>query len=145
MSRRGGLGSLLLGGAIGAGIALLFTTKKGEELRKDLLDKIAELCDKLKDIDSEEVKSNVEKKVQEIKDGIKDLDAEKVKKTAAKKAEELKKKAEDLVAYAKEKGEPALIDSSEAVLKRVIKVSKDALKKLEEKEKVAKTKTKKEA
>ena len=145
MSRRGGLGSLLLGGAIGAGIALLFTTKKGEELRKDLLDKIAELCDKLKDIDSEEVKSNVEKKVQEIKDGIKDLDAEKVKKTAAKKAEELKKKAEDLVAYAKEKGEPALIDSSEAVLKRVIKVSKDALKKLEEKEKVTKTKTKKEA
>ena len=139
MSRRGGLGSLLLGGAIGAGIALLFTTKKGEELRKDLLDKIAELCDKLKDIDSEEVKSNVEKKVQEIKDGIKDLDAEKVKKTAAKKAEELKKKAEDLVAYAKEKGEPALIDSSEAVLKRVIKVSKD------EKEKVTKTKTKKEA
>jgi gas vesicle protein len=145
MSRRGGLGSLLLGGAIGAGIALLFTTKKGEELRKDLLDKITELCDKLKDIDSEEVKSNVEKKVQEIKDGIRDLDAEKVKKTAAKKAEELKKKAEDLVVYAKEKGEPALIDSSEAVLKRVIKVSKDALKKLEEKEKVTKTKTKKEA
>ena len=36
MSRRGGLGGLLLGTAIGAGIALLFTTKKGEELRNDL-------------------------------------------------------------------------------------------------------------
>lgn len=143
MSRRGGLGGLLLGGAIGAGIALLFTTKKGEELRKDLLDKISELCDKLKDIDSEEVKENVEKKVQEIKDGIKDLDAEKVKKTASKKADELKTKAEDLVAYAKEKGEPALIDTSEAILKKVIKVSKDALKNLEAKEKT--TKTKKEA
>ena len=30
MSRRSGLGSLLLGGAIGAGIALLFAPKKGE-------------------------------------------------------------------------------------------------------------------
>jgi gas vesicle protein len=140
MSRRGGLGGLLLGGAIGAGIALLFTTKKGEELRKDLLDKISELCDKLKDVDSEEVKENVEKKVQEIKDGIKDLDAEKVKKTASKKADELKTKAEDLVAYAKEKGEPALIDTSEAILKKVIKVSKDALKNLEAKEKKSKTK-----
>ena len=140
MSRRGGLGSLLLGGAIGAGIALLFAPKKGEELRKDLLEKISELCDKLKDVDSEEVKANVEKKVQEIKDGIKDLDAEKIKKAAVKKGEELKAKAEDLVSYAKEKGEPALIDSSEAVLKKVIKVSKDALKKLEEKEKKNKAK-----
>ena len=79
MSRRGGLGSLLLGGAIGAGIALLFAPKRGEELRKDLLEKISELCDKLKDIDSEEVKATVEKKVQEINDGIKDLISEKVR------------------------------------------------------------------
>ena len=135
MSKRFGFGGLLLGSAIGAGIALLFTTKKGEELRKDLLDKISELCDKLKDIDSDEVKANVEKKVQEIKDGLKDLDSEKVKKAAVEKGEQLKAKAEELVKYAKEKGEPALIDSSEAILKKVIKVSKDALKRLEEKEK----------
>ena len=141
MSRRSGLGSLLLGGAIGAGIALLFAPKKGEELRKDLLEKISELCDKLKDVDSDEVKANIEKKVQEIKDGIKDLDAEKVKKVAIEKGEELKEKATELVEYAKEKGEPALIDSSEAVLKKVIKVSKDALKKLEAKEKATSTKT----
>ena len=135
MSKRFGFGGLLLGSAIGAGIALLFTTKKGEELRKDLLDKISELCDKLRDIDSDEVKANVEKKVQEIKDGLKDLDSEKVKKAAVEKGEQLKAKAEELVKYAKEKGEPALIDSSEAILKKVIKVSKDALKRLEEKEK----------
>ena len=120
MSKRFGFGGLLLGSAIGAGIALLFTTKKGEELRKDLLDKISELCDKLRDIDSDEVKADVEKKV---------------KKAAAEKGEQLKAKAEELVKYAKEKGEPALIDSSEAILKKVIKVSKDALKRLEEKEK----------
>ena len=142
MSRRGSFGSLLLGGAIGAGIALLFAPKKGEDLRKDLLAKISELCDKLKDVDSEEVKKTIEKKVNEIKTGIDELDSEKVKKAAVKKGEELKAKAEDLVAYAKEKGEPALIDSSEAVLKKVIKVSKDALKKLEAKEKVKESKTK---
>ena len=142
MSRRGSFGSLLLGGAIGAGIALLFAPKKGEDLRKDLLAKISELCDKLKDVDSEEVKKTIEKKVNEIKTGIDELDSEKVKKAAVKKGEELKAKAGDLVAYAKEKGEPALIDSSEAVLKKVIKVSKDALKKLEAKEKVKESKTK---
>ena len=54
MSKKSGIGSLLLGGAIGAGIALLFAPKKGEELRKDLLEKISELCDKLKDIDEDE-------------------------------------------------------------------------------------------
>ncbi len=135
MSKRSGIGSLLLGGAIGAGIALLFAPKKGEELRKDLLEKISELCDKLKDIDEDEVKANIEKKVKEIKDGIKDLDAEKVKSAAIKKGEKLKAKATELVEYAKEKGEPVLIENSEAILKRVIKVSKDALKKLEEKEK----------
>ena len=135
MSKRSGIGSLLLGGAIGAGIALLFAPKKGEELRKDLLEKISELCDKLKDIDEDEVKANIEKKVKEIKDGIKDLDAEKVKSVAIEKGEKLKTKATELVEYAKEKGEPVLIENSEAILKRVIKVSKDALKKLEEKEK----------
>ena len=134
MSKRSRFGSLLVGGIVGAGLALLFAPKKGEELRNDLLDKISELCDKLKDIDEEEVKATVEKKVQEIKDGIKDLDSEKVKKVAVEKGETLKAKATELVEYAKEKGEPALIDSSEAVLKKVIKVSKDALKKLEEKE-----------
>ena len=135
MSRRSGLGSLLIGGAIGAGIALLFAPKKGEELRKELLDKISELCDKLKDVDEDEVKATIEKKVNEIKEGINDLDSEKVKKAAIKKADELKVKAEELVKYAKEKGEPVLIENSEAVLKKVIKVSKDALKKLEAKDK----------
>ena len=39
MSKKG-TGKFLLGGAIGAGIALLFAPKKGEELRKDLAEKI---------------------------------------------------------------------------------------------------------
>lgn len=132
MSRRGGLGGLLLGSAIGAGIVLLFTTKKGEELRKDLLDKISELCDKLKDVDSDEVKANIEKKVQEIEDGIKDLDSEKVKKIAKEKGEALKVKATELVTYAKEKGTPALEKTAKTVKAETTKVVKEVLKKLEE-------------
>jgi len=132
MSRRGGFGSLLLGGAIGAGIALLFTTKKGEELRKDLLDKISELCDKLKDIDSDDVKKEIEKKVKEIEEGIKDLDSEKVKKIAKEKGEALKVKANELVVFAKEKGTPALESTAKKVKVETAKVVREVLKKLEE-------------
>lgn len=131
MSRRG-TGKLLLGGAIGAGIALLFAPKKGEELRKDLLEKISEICDKLKDVDEEEVKANIEKKVQEIKDGIKDLDAEKVKKVAIEKGEILKAKAEDLVVYAKEKGTPVLEKTAKDLKRKTASVVREVLAKLEE-------------
>ena len=47
------------------------------------------------------------------------------------KGAELKVKAEDLVDLAKEKGTPALKRTAEDVLNNVIKVSKEALKKLE--------------
>ena len=132
MCKKSGIGSLLLGGAIGAGIALLFAPKKGEELRKDLLEKISELCDKLKDIDEDEVKANIEKKVKEIKDGIKDLDAEKVKSVAIEKGEKLKAKATELVEYAKEKGTPVLESTARKVKAETAKVVREVLKKLEE-------------
>ena len=129
---RNGFGKFIIGGAIGAGIALLFAPKKGEELRKDLLNKISELCDKLSDIDEDEIKNNIQIKVDEIKKGIKELDAEKVKKVAVKKAEELKAKAEDLVKYAKEKGTPILENSAKKVKAETVKVCKEVIKKLEE-------------
>jgi gas vesicle protein len=132
MSKRFGFGGLLLGSAIGAGIALLFTTKKGEELRNDLLNKISELCDKLKDIDSDEVKANIEKKVAEIEEGLKDLDSEKVKKIAKEKGEALNVKATELVEYAKEKGTPALEKTAKTVKLETTKVVREILKKLEE-------------
>ena len=124
----------LLGGAIGAGIALLFTTKKGEELRKSLAAKFDELIDKAKEIDPKEVKANIEKKVNEIKAELKDLDKEKVKEIAVKKGEQIKAKAEDLVVYAKEKGTPVLEKTANAARLEAIKVVKEVLKKLEAKE-----------
>ena len=91
MSKRG-LGKFIIGAGIGAGIALLFAPKKGEELRQDLLAKASELLDKLKEVDTEEVKNNIEAKVKEIQDGIKDLDKEKGTPVLEKTAKELKKK-----------------------------------------------------
>ena len=43
-----GTGKLLVGASIGAAVALLFAPKKGEELRKDLTDKMNLIKKKLK-------------------------------------------------------------------------------------------------
>lgn len=131
MSKRG-LGKFIIGAGIGAGIALLFAPKKGEELRQDLLAKASELLDKLKEVDAEEVKNNIEAKVKEIQDGIKDLDKEKVKKIAVEKAEVLKAKSEELVVYAKEKGTPVLEKTAKELKRKTASVLKDVLAKLEE-------------
>ena len=131
MSKKG-TGKLLLGGAIGAGIALLFAPKKGEELRSDLSKKIAEFFEKIKEIDSDEVKENFEKKVNEIKAELKDLDKEKVKKIAVKKSEQIKEKTEDLVEYAKEKGTPVIEKTAKSLKKKAADVTREVLAKLEE-------------
>ena len=44
-----GLGKFLLGGAIGAGLALLFAPQKGSETRRQLKEKCDELFEKLKE------------------------------------------------------------------------------------------------
>lgn len=131
MSKKG-TGKFLLGGAIGAGIALLFAPKSGEELRKDLGEKFTELVNKAKDIDSEEVKENIEKKVEEIKADLKDLDKEKAKKIASEKAVKIKAKAEELVEYAKEKGTPVLEKTAKSVRKKAADVTREVLAKLED-------------
>lgn len=131
MSKRG-FGKFIIGAGIGAGLALLFAPKKGEELRQDLLAKASELLDKLKEVDTEEVKNNIEAKVKEIQDGIKDLDKEKVKKIAVEKAEVLKAKSEELVVYAKEKGTPVLEKTAKELKKKTASVLKEVLAKLEE-------------
>ena len=134
MSKKG-YGKFVLGAAIGAGLGLLFAPKKGSELRKDLKVKLDDLVDKAKEIDVKEVKEEFDKKVEEIREELADMDKEKALSIAKKKGAQAKKKAEELVELAKEKGTPALRKSAESVLQNVIKVSKDALKKLEKEDK----------
>ena len=131
MSKKKKFGGFLAGALLGAGAGLLFAPKSGEETRKELKAKLDEMVNQAKKIDIDDVKKEFDAKVKEIKEGLEDLDKEKVMDFAKNKGAELKVKAEDLVDLAKEKGTPALKRTAEDVLNNVIKVSKEALKKLE--------------
>lgn len=133
MSKKVGLGKFVIGAAIGAGLGVLFAPKKGSELRKELKVKLDDLIAQIKKIDIEEVKAEFDAKVEEIKTELADLDKEKALAIAKEKGSQLKEKAEELVNLAKKKGTPVLIDSAQDVLENVVKVSKDAIKKLEAK------------
>ena len=106
MSKRSGLGKFVLGLGLGVGAGMLLAPKKGEELRKDLKNKLNELLNKAKEIDLNEVKEDFMKKVNELKEEIEDLD--------------------------KEKGTPVLEKAAKEVKDRAILVTKDVLRKLEQ-------------
>ena len=135
MSRKsGGLFKLLAGIGIGVGAGMLLAPKSGEELRKDLAKKINELLDKAKEIDVNEVAEDFKKKISDLRKDIEDLDKEKVLEIAKTKSEELKVKANDLLALAKEKGTPVVEKAASEVREKAIQVTKEVLKKLENKE-----------
>lgn len=134
MSKKGA-GKFILGAGLGAGLALLFTTKKGNELREDLKKKLDDLITKAKDIDLEEVSEDFTKKVKELEKELKDLDKEKVLKIAKEKSELLKEKTEDLLEMAKEKGTPVLQSVAKDVKKSTASVIREVLNKLESEEK----------
>ena len=127
--KKKGYGKFILGAAVGAGLGILFAPKSGKETRADLKRKLDELVDQIKNIDVEEVKAEFDRKVEEIKEELADMDKEKAIELV------MKNGAEELVELAKEKGTPALRRTAQAVLKNVVKVSNDALKKLEKAEK----------
>ena len=129
-----GLGSLLAGLAVGAGLGVLFAPKTGSETRKELKIKMNELIKKAKEVDIDEVKENIEVKIYELKEEIEELDKEKVLKIAKEKARKIQDKAEELVKYAVEKGTPVLEKTAESIREKAIVVTKEVLDKLEGKE-----------
>lgn len=135
MSRRSrGLFGLLAGIGIGVGAGMLLAPKSGEELRKDLANKLNELLDRAKEIDVNEVADDFKKKVKDLKKEIEDLDKEKALAIAKEKGEDLKVKANELFELAKEKGTPVLEKTAAKVREQAIQVTKEVLKKLEKEE-----------
>ena len=132
-NKKSGLGKFLAGIGIGAGLGILFAPKSGEETRRELKKKIDDFVVALKEVDINEVKDEFLKKVDEIKKDLEDLDKEKVMKIAQEKAEALKDKAAELVQLAKDKGTPVLEGIADDLRIKAINVTKDVLKKLENK------------
>jgi gas vesicle protein len=152
---KNGFGKLLAGAAIGGFLGVLFAPKKGETTRKELMAKVNETLDSLKETDPEEVKESFTEQVNKIKeeveaidfDALKDkfenLDEDKVKEYVNEKIADLKADAEKLVDYAKEKGTPVLEKAAEELKDEAIKVTKETLNKLEESKKADTKKTNK--
>ena len=132
--KKGGFLKFAAGVGLGVGIGMLLAPKKGEELRKELKLKLEELLNKAKDIDISEVADDFMKRVNNLKEQLEDLDKEKVLEIAKKKSEELKIKASELVELAKEKGTPVLEKAADEVRQKAVLVTKEVLRKLENKE-----------
>ena len=125
------LGMIAAGALAGAAAGVLLTPKNGKENREELKNKMGELLDKVKNINSNDLKNEFNKKIKEIEKEIKSLDKEQVIEIAKKKSEEIKTKVNDLVSLAKEKGDESLEKTTKELKEKAINVTKDVLNKLE--------------
>lgn len=124
-TKKGTLGKVAAGVAIGAGLGVLFAPKSGKETRNDISNKV-------KTLTSKEYQDEFKRKVRELEKEIKELDKEKVLNIAKKKSTEVKEKAEELMQMAKEKGSVTLEKTASDLKKKAIKVAETVIAKLED-------------
>ena len=125
-------GKFLTGVAVGAALGILNKTKKGSETRADLKELFDELMNKLKDIDIEDVKEAIANKIADIKQSISELDKEKILEIAKEKGALLKEKCEDLIAFAREKGIPAVEKTAKELKIKANEVTRTVVAKIQD-------------
>ncbi len=128
-----GKGKFIAGVAVGATLGILFAPKKGSETREDLKELFEELMNKIKDIDIDEVKESIANKIADIKKSISELDKEKILEIAKEKGALLKEKCEDLIAFAREKGIPAVEKTAKELKIKANEVTRAVVAKIQEK------------
>lgn len=135
MSKKSGIGKLLLGLGTGIGLGVLFAPKKGSETREELKTKTTELVNKVKNTNFDDIKDNIEEKINEIKCELDDLDKERVLNVAKEKSKAIKKQIEELYEVAKDKTTPVITDTLDNLREYAIKITKEVLEKLEKENK----------
>ena len=129
------VGKILAGVGLGVGLGMLFAPEKGKDTRKKLMNKLNEMCNKVKSIDVDDVKKSIEKQIKEIRNDLEDLDKEKALKLAKEKGKKIVKKSEELYKLAVKKGTPILEQAADEVRQTAIDVLNSITEKLEKKEK----------
>lgn len=85
-----------LGGFIGGAAALLLTPKSGKELQHDLLNRVDELQQKVKEFDQESFKEQCKAQLEEIKASINEFDWNHSVQQIDKKVSQVKTRLQDL-------------------------------------------------
>lgn len=124
--------TFLAGTAIGVAIGLIIAPKSGKEMRKDISTKAKKITKKVKEIDLDDIREFVVEKSADIEDKLSKLTKEKVLKDAKKLAKEIEKDMANLCNSVKDISEDVMQDAVEKLKEKAANTIEKVLKKLKE-------------